>query len=379
MTTRDRSGYDHIEELHEKAMRQPDGPMKLALLEECVRLADSHQDPVIGDSIRGDLVKTATFTGAPEKALAAFSWRLMQCDRNPLEFDEASLLWEYKWIADSLGGFPEISRQQIEAILDDMTNRYQRCGASLRPIHKLRCTLAMDMCDTKMARTCFSRWKRAPRAWPSDCVACDQNSMVRFQAAVAKDEEALELARPILAGEQACAEIPQATLAHVLLPLVRLHREVEAMALHHRGYRMISDNRKFLPEVAEHLVFLVLTDNLAKAVKLFEKHIEWALSATDLKAKFEMYNAARFLLEQLAAGGKEKVRLRLPQQFAEFESEVGYVVAALRRWFDAAAAELAAKFDARNGNDGFTKALRKVRKWKKLVRPCPLRPGNDGA
>jgi hypothetical protein len=378
MTRRDYSHMDHIEEVHDEAMMLNDGPTKLALLEECIRIADAHHDVVVGDSIRGDLIKTATFAGAPEKALVAFSWRLAQCDRNPEEFDEASLLWEYKWIADSLGGFPQISREQIENMLEDMRNRYERCGASLRPIHKLRCTLAQDMCHRKEARTSFMRWKRTPRAWPSDCVACDQNSMVRFAAGAGKDEEAMELARPILKGSMSCAEIPHATLAHVLLPLVRLEREAEAMPLHHRGYRLISGNGKFLPEVAEHLVFLVLTENVAKAVKLFETHLDWALTATDLKARFDFYNAVRFLLEQLAVAGRETVRLKLPAHFAARQESGEYDMAALRKWFDDAGADLAAKFDARNGNDGFNKALRNVRKWTKLVRPYPLRPGTDG-
>jgi hypothetical protein len=376
MTRRDSSHMEHIEEVHDEAMLLDDGPTKLALLEECVRIADTHHDVVVGDGIRGDLIKTATFAGAPEKALVAFSWRLAQCDRDPEEFDEASLLWEYKWIADSLGGFPQISRQKIEEMLEDMTRRYQRCGASLRPIHKLRCTLALDMCDRKAARTHFMLWKRTARAWPSDCTACDQNSMVRFAAATGKDEQALELAQPILKGSMSCAEIPHATLAHVLLPLVRLEREGEAMPLHHRGYRLVSNNRKFLPEIAEHLVFLVLTDNLPRAVKLLEKHLEWALAATDLKARFDFYNAVRFLLAQLAVAGRDRMRLKLPhfparQEYGEYE------IAALRKWFDDEASALAAKFDARNGNDGFAAALRNIRRWKKLIRPYPLRRGTE--
>jgi len=370
--SRSHGHMDQIEELHEQAMRLEDGLTKLALLEECVRIADTHHDVVIGDSIRGDLIKTATFAGAPEKALVAFSWRLAQCDRDPEHFDESDLLWEYKWIAGSLGGFPQISRQQIEQMLDDMTQRYQRSGASLRPIHKLRCTLAQDMCDRKTARTFFTRWKRTPRAWPTDCIACDQNSMVRFTVAIGKDDEAIELAAPILERDMACAEIPHATLSHLLLPLLRLEREREAMAMHHRGYRMISGNRKFLPEAAEHVVFLVLTENLSKAVKLLEKHLDWAVTATDLKSRFEFYNAVRFLLDQLAAAGREKLRLKLPPHFAAYEESGEYQVATLREWFDAAAEDLAAKFDARNGNDGYTKALRNIRKWKKNIRPCPL-------
>lgn len=101
---------ERIEELQEEAWGLPDGPSKLALLEEAVRLADTHQDVELGDEVRADLIRTATFCGYPEKALVAFSWRLAQSDRDPKSFPETDLLWEFKWITDSLPGFPQIAQ-----------------------------------------------------------------------------------------------------------------------------------------------------------------------------------------------------------------------------------------------------------------------------
>ena len=88
-----------VEELLDQAGELPDGPSKLALLEEAVRLADVHQDVALGDEVRSDLIRVAKFSGYPEKALVAFSWRLAQADRDPDNFPEKDLLWEYKWIA----------------------------------------------------------------------------------------------------------------------------------------------------------------------------------------------------------------------------------------------------------------------------------------
>src|SRR5262249_28809340 len=159
--------------------------------------------------------------------------------------------------------------------------RYERCGRGLQPVHKLRCLLALDMQDLPEARKHYRPWKRAGRDWGSDCLACERNHEVRYLFAVRQDEKALETAGPILAGSLRCAEIPHATLALVLFPLLRQGRLAEAMAHHHKGYRLVAGNRKFVSEVGKHLTFLALTDNLARAVKLLEKHLAWALETRD--------------------------------------------------------------------------------------------------
>src|SRR5579884_3112427 len=115
-----------VEELMDQAAVLPDGPSKLALLEEAVRLADVHQDTALADEARDDLIRTATFSGYPEKSLVAFSWRLAQSDRDPEVFPEQALLWQYKWIANSLKYFPQITRTQIEDAFDDLARRCQR-------------------------------------------------------------------------------------------------------------------------------------------------------------------------------------------------------------------------------------------------------------
>jgi hypothetical protein len=361
-------------ELRDQARELSDGPSKVALLEEAVRLADAHQDKELGFALREDLIRAATFGGYPEKSLVAFTWRLAMCDREPERFDEDEVLWEYKWIADSLGDFPQISRQQIEDMLEDMTRRYQRQGGSLRSIHKLRCMLAMQMQEKAAARKHHAAWKKSRWDWNSDCPACDQNHQVKFQIFTGHDEKALELARPILAGSMKCAQIPHATLALVLVPLVRLGRTGEAMVLHHRGYRLISGNRKMLEEAAAHLTFLALTDNLPKAVKLFEKHLHWSLETAEMEGRFKFDNAVRFLLARVAERGQTTLRLRLPRTFPAYQEAGCYEVAVLRQWFDQSCQNLAARFDARNGNDGFTKLLEGPRKLTKLVTPCPLQP-----
>ena len=310
---------EQVEELLDQSYVLPDGPSKLALLEEAVRLADTHQDVPLGDAVRDDLIRTATFSGHPEKALVAFSWRLAQSDRDPEQFPEDDLLWEYKWIADSLMNFPQITRTQIEETLDDMTQRYQRSGAGMRAIYKLRWQAAVDMCEPAAARKFYRLWEKTPRDWNSDCAACEQDDRVEFHLFLGKKDKALQLAEPILSGSLHCATIPEVTQARVLLPLLQLGEVEKAAEYHKKGYRSIRNRRNFLDNVGDHLTFLALTDNLSQGVKLFEHHLEWALESQDLFCRWRFYLAAHFFVSRLAESGQSSVKLRLPKETPCFQ------------------------------------------------------------
>ena len=58
---------------------------------------------------------------------------------------------------------------------------------------------------------------------------------------------------------------------------------------------------------------------------------------------------------------RKTISLRLPPAVPVHEPAGRYAPAALRDWVRAEAAELAAKFDARNGNDHFVRQLRRPR------------------
>src|SRR5687768_161210 len=102
-----------IDDLMDQAAGLGDTPVRLALEEEAVRIADTHQDISVGFDLRHNVIRTATFCGCAEKALVAFAWMLAQCDRDPDRFPESNLMWRYKWILGSLDDFPQITLQQI--------------------------------------------------------------------------------------------------------------------------------------------------------------------------------------------------------------------------------------------------------------------------
>jgi hypothetical protein len=361
-----------IDALLAQAGELDDDIPKLLLLEEAVRLADTHGDTMLGFRVRQDLIHSANFGGSPEKALVAFSWCLAQLDRNPGQFDQARVLWQYKWVISDLLAFPQISLEQIHGALDDLARRYQAAGYNLRAIHKLRYRIARRTGRTGELRQHHRAWQKTPRDAASDCPACDLSHEVAHDFLLGRDQRGIDRAGPILTGNLRCATVPHNTLASVLLPLLRLGRLEEAAAYHRKGLRLIARNRSFIEDLGEHMVFLTLTDNFGSAVKLLLRHLPWALECTALDDRFEFYLAARLLLERLAEMGQKPVALRLPRTFAAWQKGGKYDPEALAGWFDREALALAAQFDRRNGNDAFTRRSDKQRALKRRATPYPI-------
>ncbi len=363
---------DRARELLDEADGVEDGAAKVQRLEEAIRLADAAGDVELGFRARRELVDAGTFGGAAEKVLVAFSWCLAQCDRDPAKFPESQLLWQWKWVVAAIFGFPQISREQIERTFEDMVRRYKRCGLNMRPVWKLRWTSALDMGEPDRVREFHAKWRRAPRDWNSDCEACDQNSHMDYLVWAKRDAQALQAARPILEGRMRCKHIPHFTHSAVLVPLFRLGRLEEAAGQHLRGYRMIARNREFLRSAAEHLHFLVVTDNLSKALRLLEKHLAWALESWEMIKVFHFHLAARLLLERLARAGWATVAVRLPREFPARRDDAAYETAALAAWFDERSRAIASDFDRRNGNGHYASLADVNLKWLDRITPHRL-------
>ena len=372
---------EQVWELILQAYRMGDGDTKIALLEEAARLADICGEFKLAFDARENLIQAATFGGAPEKALVAFSWMLAHYDRGGQgEVVELTVLWEYKWILDSIANFPQIGKAQILGMLDDMAARYRRAGYSLRPNHLMRYRL-YRFWDEDEATRYFHKGHETPRDDMSDCRTCELNDEVGFALRAGDDARAVELAAPIMEGRMRCASIPKITYANLLLPLVRLGRMDEAVSLHLEGYRLVALAAKgSLSSAAEHLEFLAVTENFHRAVRIFEKHLADASTLADAATKFDYYLASWFLLERLGERGRATLKLpHVPRALPVYEESATYRTARLAAWLLEQCETLAARFDARNESDYYARSIREAAALKDLTTPHPIRDTEEYA
>ena len=347
--------YDLLEQSYDL----PEGSMvRLELLEQAVRLADSLGDVAAGWDARDALMEAATMGGYPEKTLVAFGWNLAQFDRvgDQYGWDEDDLLWKYKWVINSLWNFPSITRTQIEAAFADFQARLERFGYGSRTLYYFRWIYESARGDRAAAEGWRSEWSRTKRDGISDCSACEASFVVDYL----RDDPtaALEAAKPILNGRLRCAEVPHTTLAAILEPMLKMGQFEEAVSAHRRGYKMIRDNQEFLIAAGQHMAFLAYTHNLPKALELFECHLPWALATADMNRRYSFYGDALALLRRLRDAGQSYVQLKVPKNFAVQPSSDGLKVAALEAHLLSEVTTIAAAFDARNGTDQFTRGIK---------------------
>jgi tetratricopeptide (TPR) repeat protein len=353
--------YERLEQLMDEASELPHSPAQVAVLEEAVRIADSLNNVDASVRTRMELVTAATFSGADEKALVAFAWILARFDEEPECVDLYSLLWKYKWIIGSIASFPTVSLEKIHKMEADMETRYAAGGFNLRPVYRSRADNAMVIGDKQQCLHFFEQWKATPRDMLADCIACEQNSKIRYLNYFGRYEEALKAAEPIFSGDMSCSTVPQTTYGYVLTPLMHLGRLDEAREYHEIGYPTVQGNPDYITAISLHLLFLTRNQNYDKAVGCVERHLPlvWGMAMVDQRMKF--YCAVATLLEKLSAS-RDEIGLRVPEQMS-LGTSTAHKTVELANWFQAETNKLAAKFDARNGNTAVTTANAK---WREL-------------
>ncbi len=352
---------ESVETLIKQAVAMPNSEGKLALLEQAIAMADNLADIKLGVDARFKLMHAATYFGHSEKTLVAFAWCLARYDESPKNFGwwhERSLYWNYKWVLGHIGDFPNIPLEKALDLHEDFAKRYRAAGYSERTVHYYYMRFARHRGLAEEAKEHYEAWQKLKRDSLSDCHACETNQAIIYHIFAKEDYEALEVAKPILEGKLCCADIPRATYAEMLLPLIRLGRFDEAKHYHMQGIPLYQSTQEGLEDFAKHFVYLLFVNKLDEAVPLFEKHLPWALKTAQMGSRFDFYLAAYLLFKELVKQGKEHISLRLPTDFKLFELKGHYKNDLLASYFEQELRSLAEIFDKRNQTNRFQKRIK---------------------
>ncbi|MDQ0416600.1 tetratricopeptide (TPR) repeat protein [Croceifilum oryzae] len=344
---------------YQKLLRQaaslPDGDAKLTLMEEAIRMLDSLQEVDNAFYERMNYINIAVFLGRGEKAIVAFAWCLAQYDKEPGRFVSHNIMWTYKWIAEHIQRFPQISVEKVEETLADLKRRYQELGYKLRPYYWQKRKFAFERGDLEEAEKYFQLWMEEPRDRMSDCRACERDHQVSYY--LEKDlHRAEDLAKSLFQGWEGCRTVPSTTYADFLLPTLQAGKVELAWQYYQTGYPLIRGEKGFIPSVAKHIQFLTVVDKEEAAI-LLQRHLPEALSLYEKDCQFQFFLAASILFEEI---GEYQHTLNIPDH-------VTY------EWLTNEVESIAKKFDGRNGNDGYQKKIIEVREkleaCRKMVKP----------
>ncbi|OPC82685.1 hypothetical protein B4N89_18590 [Embleya scabrispora] len=349
MEIRDDAGFFAALDANEE---QPYGKARTARAEELVTVAErmGNDENLAWALLR--LITAYNYGGESPRTPVPLSRLLGLWDEHPEGFDEQlthHLFWDLKWITSSLLSVPEVPLTAIRGYLADMERRYRTAGHSLRPVHQSRFYLARHIGADAETTEAFEAWLAADRDRLADCDACERREQARWLIARGRDADALELLAPTLDGELTCAEEPQVSLATSMLPLVREGSPDRARAHHLRGYRSVRGKVSTYAAVAEHIEFCALTGNEGRGIEILAEHRAWlARPQSDPSDHSDFLAGVAVLLRRLVAvGGPELVVF-------EDTTAGGLGETVERELF-----EIAARFDARNGNDAVSSRVRR--------------------
>jgi hypothetical protein len=341
---------EHIERLLAEADALPHGPTRVELCEEATRVADSHNDTALAYETREKLIEAACFGGRPDLLIVAFSWCLSTYDREPeADISAYQLLWRMKWVAAALPKFPDIELATIQNMLDDMERRFRDYDGSLQPVVHKRRTVALMTGDLEAATRAHKQLARMSRTFLSDCHACELDSVAGYWMDLGKNALGVRRAEQLIASGMSCAKVPDCTYSDVLLPMVKIGRAADAMRYHRKGYPLIRRNPGDLWHWGQHIAFLALTGNDARAARLLEKHLPDVEASYDPLSALTFFRSTLIVVECLA-DRKEKAKLRLPAESPLAQPSGEYVLADLSDRVRQRVLELSLRFDQRNGN-----------------------------
>lgn len=320
----------------------PYGEARTVAAESLVRRIEAEgADGVLAWALT-DLVEAYTFDGRGDRAFVAFARMLRLWDERPELFDEddtRNLFWEYKWIADGVCEFPQVSRAQADEFLADMERRFRLAGKGLSAVHVSRFNWAYLTGDPDAEERRIA-WRTTPSDEFEDCPACVIGTQVVFLLDKGRYAEALELGRT----QQFECNVEPAKTRHAMALASLLTGDAEAALGYHRAAlaSQDSDTSRLGPARGQSFEVLARGDQVERALR--------ALRGEDvglLTKGPSPLDRLRFLLGVLAG---LSANLDRGEVATGLGGEGQGTVVGLHAWVLAEARALAEAFDARNGN-----------------------------
>ncbi|WP_432833557.1 hypothetical protein [Dactylosporangium sp. CA-092794] len=341
-----------------EAYHMPYGGAQIALVEQVMQHADAGGHDQLRLASRLFATNAYVHGGEPAKSFVTFSWCRAEYDAHPERFDrddERTLLWHFKYMVNGLLKFPAVPLGRVYDVLDDMERRFRAGGHSLHAVYAYRYHVAYHLGDLA-AEEWYAKWSAAPRDQNSDCAGCDPGQKVDHLSAAGRDEEAVVMAAPVLAGRLTCVEQPHSILTSLMVPYVRTGRLSEASDAHRRAYRAMRGNLADLQSIGSHVEFCARTGNETRGLEIVERHLPWLERAPSPRDDMWFSSSAALLLS------------RLDPAVAVAGTTAGPLAARLA----GRARDWAAKFDERNGTASVSGRIEAALAAAPLVEHLPL-------
>jgi len=360
------SHEEQVRTLMAEAARLHGSPVKYALLDEAVRVADAHRDIPLGFEVRSALIWVGAGLGYNDGIAVAFAWCLHHSDTRPELFAGRDILNEYGLVINGVTNFDAVSRPQLQSMIADYAARRERAGHSPAQEWAVWLLAAADLGDRPLAARAADELRRQRQER-----LLTRGQWFRHAVFLGDTAEAMRLAEAEILSRGFAARFDHEWYELPLL-LLTVGRAADARHWLRRGVAQMSRGAAvtgyywgFGPLAAA----LALTGQVADAVTLCGVCSRAVHADTDPLTRLHFHLDMGVVFERLHAVGTESVPTRLGDDAPGRLPNGRYRVAEVRDWMANEAAGLADRFDRRNGNDHFAERIRERAGWQGLARP----------
>ena len=348
----------------EAARALPEGHAKAQRFEALASRAKEADDRRLETWVLLALSDTYSRAAEQHKQPTVFGRLLSLLDNFPDEVGSLShnIHWQLKWMTLALLLNPDVPLTVTYRWFDELERRYRQRGYSLRPVHALRSTLALNIGDTTAASAYMEASIAAPRDEMSDCQACEHSDLGNLRANLGDDDGALEQWAPVLDGTLKCREEPHSVLGKAALPLLRTGRVDEARGAFLAGYSLARQKVSLFQAVGQHIEFCALTGNEARGLEILAEHQGW-LADREVSAskRLSFIGGVAVLLRRLTALGHSSLPVG-----------TSHTVASLSAALDEEIREICGRYDARNASSAVSDRIAARLRQEPLVGQLPL-------
>ncbi|QIK83285.1 hypothetical protein [Sanguibacter sp. HDW7] len=292
-----------------------------------------------------------------DKAFVPFTRALRLYDERPDLFDEQdshSLFWSFKWMTGHLIDFPTVTAEQIAATLADMEQRFAVSGRGMNAVRLSAYKwLRHSSPDDAAVDAAYDAWVATPRDDYSQCEACEPGDRAAYLVDVGRSEEAARLIESVLPDDPHCATEPADMLSYLQLAYLELGDVEGVRRAHFRGVRHLDGPYDLSGPTSRYVEVLARTGNTERALRMLERIADVVTGSRDPGARLAVLTHVGIAARVLEAD-EPRTAVSLPGVPASD-------VAGLAAWVDVQADEIAAAFDARNGNDVASRHLADAR------------------
>lgn len=326
---------------------------RISVFKEAIKLADANRDIEWAYDLRMELIRTEQYTNHSRESIPVFAWILDTHDNSPGMFSEVELLYEYKWLAGVAFNNLDVSREQIDNILDDFRKRLLRNDFTSREYYNIKINQSLFKGEKILAREYLELRDREP----TDTMT-SQASDLLTTIYVEMLEGDFENAIKNIAEFVTYRYEHQMNIIHVYSGLIyylggktydkRVDKYFEEMD------KEFSEMKKYPFQLYEMslMMYYMAKHRKDRAWVYFEQFVNWEQNAEDA-VRFDFALSVLPLLKDAGIRSIESISVHHPC----YREDKTYDLNNLYEHYLSLASDLSTRFDLRNHNKHFSEQL----------------------